>query len=62
MATKKTKCEKMSEAVGDAYDKRTNKIDILCYALWTMSKGTRYKNDAEDIIKACNPKFFSENP
>ncbi|BAP30160.1 uncharacterized protein CHSO_1123 [Chryseobacterium sp. StRB126] len=60
MGAKKTKSEKMAEAVGDAYDERTNKLDVLTFALWIMAKGTRYKADAEDIIKKINPKFFQD--
>ena len=52
----------MAEAVGDAYFEKANKIDVLCFALHTLSKGTRYKDDAEDIIKAINPKYFQDLP
>lgn len=52
----------MAEAVGDAYFEKSNKMDVLCFALYTLSKGTRYKADAEDIIKAINPKYFQDLP
>jgi len=55
-----TKADKMATAVGDAYQERSDKLNVLTYALWVMAKGTRYKADAEDIIKKINPKFFED--
>lgn len=57
---KKTKVDKMAELVGDAYHERTDKLDVLTASLWLLAKGTRFKVDAEEIIKAVNPKFFKD--
>ena len=53
------KADKMAEIVGDAYDIRyADKSNVLASALWLLAKGTKWEEDAKQIILACSPRFF----
>ncbi|MCO6149070.1 hypothetical protein [Flavobacterium sp. NRK1] len=55
-----TKAEKIAQCVGDAFYRKSVKIDILCFSLLTLAKGTRFYEDAIEIIKGCNPDYFKD--
>ena len=50
----------LSEIVGDAYCDRANKLSVLSAALDFVTKGTRYREDALDIIRGCYPQYFED--
>ena len=50
----------LSEIVGDAYGERVNKLSVLAAALDFVTKGTRYRQDAIEIIKVCYPDYFKD--
>lgn len=50
----------LSEIVGDAYGERVNKLSVLSAALDFVTKGTRYRQDAIEIIKGCYPDYFKD--
>lgn len=50
----------LSEIVGDAYGERVNKLSVLAAALDFVTKGTRYRQDAIEIIKGCYPDYFKD--
>lgn len=65
----KKKDEILAELVGDAY--RTvavpqtcttpdAKVSVLAAALDIFSRGSRYRQDALDIIQGCYPQYFKE--
>lgn len=51
----------LSELCGDAYSDRADKLSVLAAALDFVSKGTRYRADAIEIIKGCCPKYFEDD-
>ncbi|HYD92345.1 MAG TPA: hypothetical protein VEA37_12760 [Flavobacterium sp.] len=57
----KKKYERVAEAVGDAYYEKANKIDVLSYGILAIAKGTRFYQDAIDIVKGCNPEYFKKD-
>ena len=50
----------LSEIVGDAYGERVNKLSVLAAALYFVTRGTRYRQDAIEIIKGCYPDYFKD--
>lgn len=50
----------LSEIVGDAYGERVNKLSVLAAALDFVTRGTRYIQDAIEIIKGCYPDYFND--
>lgn len=53
--------EELARIVGDAYDDRADKMSILAAALDFFSIGSRYRQDAMDIINGCYPEYFNED-
>lgn len=50
----------LSELCGDAYCDRADKLSVLAAALDFISKGTKYRKDAIEIIKGCCPYYFEK--
>lgn len=55
-----TKSDKIAECVGDSFYSKAIKIDVLSFSLLTFAKGTRFYDDAVEIVKGCNPDYFKE--
>lgn len=51
----------LSELCGDAYCDRADKLSVLSAALDFISKGTKYREDAIEIIKGCCPHYFKDD-
>ena len=50
----------LSELCGDAYCDRADKLSVLAAALDFISKGTKYRKDAIEIIKGVSPTFCTK--
>lgn len=51
----------LSDLCGDAYCDRADKLSVLAAALDFISKGTKYRKDAIEIIKGCCPYYFEKD-
>lgn len=51
----------LSELCGDAYCDRADKLSVLSAALDFISKGTKYREDAIEIIKGCCPYYLEKD-
>lgn len=69
MKKKESKQQLIAELVGDAYRELHStasctvpdtKVSVLAAALDVFSRGSKYRQDAIEIIKGCFPKYFTD--
>lgn len=58
---KENKRDAMSRLVGDAFYERANKMSVLAATVDLLSKGTKHRTDALEIIKGCYPDYFKNH-
>ena len=66
----KSKADLIAELVGDAYAPMPprpactvpdTRVSVLAAALDVFSRGSKYRDDAVEIIKGCFPDYFKKN-
>lgn len=61
----KTKAGKIHSLLWDVKEykanlKRFNRTSYIAAALYTLVKNTKYENDVTELIKECDPEFFTD--
>lgn len=51
----------MAELCGDAFCDKADKLSVLAAAVDFLSKGTKYRSDAVEIIRGCCPTYLERD-